>query len=148
MKLVPQIILAWLLSLIFIYAGMIKASAPSLFYHDIRMYHILSDGNAWYLAHYLPWLEIVVALGLMRMSTRGAASMIISFLLLIFSLAIASAWMRGLNIECGCFGDQGGRPPYVWILIRDLVMLLVALYLLRSALAGQPKAEPIATKET
>jgi len=148
MKLAPQTTLAWLLSLIFIYAGIVKALAPSSFYHDIRMYQFLSDGNAWYLAHYLPWLEIVVAIGLLRMSTRGAASIIIAFLLLIFSVAIASAWTRGLNIKCGCFGDHSGRSDYVWILIRDLVMFLVALYLLRSALVGQAKTEPFATKET
>jgi hypothetical protein len=68
-------------------------------------------------------------------------------LLLVFVGAVASAWARGLQIDCGCFGDGGqvaaGRTAYPVEILRDLALLLAALALARwprsrLALAGAP----------
>jgi putative oxidoreductase len=121
--------IAVILALFFIYAGIIKASDRSAFYHDIRSYHLVSDELAWYLAHYLPWLEISTGFGLIWKGTRNSASILIVALLIIFTGAISSAWGRGLNIECGCFGKASSVLSYPWILVRDIALLLAALYL-------------------
>ncbi len=120
-----------ILALIFIYAGALKAWDAPAFYRNIRMYHLMPEGAAWYVAHYLPWLEIITGAALLWKRSRCAASFIISGSLLVFMLAILSAWMRGLNIDCGCFGETAGKSNYYWVLSRDLLMLAAALYLLR-----------------
>jgi len=141
MKQHSYFILSCLLSLVFIYAGLVKAIGTSSFYHDVRAYHLLPDQWAWTLAHFLPWLEIVVGVALLARPARFASSLIIALLLLLFMSALLSAWISGLNIECGCLGEGGVPSSYVWYLSRDAVMLLVALYLLRSA-STQPVAVP------
>jgi hypothetical protein len=49
-------------------------------------------------------------------------------------VGIASAWARGLSIDCGCFGGGGqlgpGRHPnYAPEILRDVGLLLVAAFL-------------------
>jgi hypothetical protein len=60
-----------------------------------------------------------------------------------FVIGIASAWARGLSIECGCFGG-GGSPAanaaakYPWDIARDVGLLLLSVWLVwrpRSALS-------------
>jgi hypothetical protein len=53
-----------------------------------------------------------------------------------FVVGIASAWARGLRIDCGCFGSGGALaagedPAYGWELARDGGLLLLALLLAR-----------------
>ena len=53
----------------------------------------------------------------------------------IFIIAIAQAWARGLNIDCGCFGGGGtiepGQTQYLQEIIRDVGLVLLAWYLVR-----------------
>ena len=65
-----------------------------------------------------------------------------AILLLVFIFAVASAWVRGLSIDCGCFGGGGevapGQTAYGTELLRDAGLLLLALWLVwqpRSRLA-------------
>ena len=61
-------------------------------------------------------------------------------LLVVFLAAVGSAWARGLQIDCGCFGNGGqvaaGETAYPLEVLRDVALLLVALALAR--LAGVP----------
>ena len=60
-------------------------------------------------------------------------AVVASGLLLMFMFSIASAWARGLQIDCGCFG--GGGPAhadaakYVSELARDFGLLVLAAWL-------------------
>jgi hypothetical protein len=50
----------------------------------------------------------------------------------VFALALGSALVRGLQVDCGCFG---GGPPTVWktwlSLVRDLLLAAATLPLYR-----------------
>jgi hypothetical protein len=53
-------------------------------------------------------------------------------LMVIYMTAIASAWVRGLRIDCGCFGSGGGlaagvSPTYGVELLRDAALLALAV---------------------
>ena len=52
-----------------------------------------------------------------------------------FVIGIASAWARGLQIDCGCFGgggyDADATEKYPWEIARDLGLLFVSLWLVR-----------------
>jgi hypothetical protein len=45
-------------------------------------------------------------------------------------LALASAWFRGLDIDCGCFGHAITSTSLPLALARSFTLGLVALYLL------------------
>jgi uncharacterized membrane protein YkgB len=53
--------------------------------------------------------------------------------LAVFIVAIVSAWARGLDIDCGCFGKGNISSNYTWLLVRDLLMLASAVYVVRSS---------------
>jgi hypothetical protein len=54
-------------------------------------------------------------------------------LMLLFIAAITQAGLRGLSIDCGCFGGGGavepGQTKYLQEIARDFVFLLLAIYL-------------------
>ena len=63
-------------------------------------------------------------------------------LFVVFIVGIASAWARGLEIDCGCFGNGGAAPgaasDYPWEIARDVALLAASIFLVwldRSRLA-------------
>jgi hypothetical protein len=73
---------------------------------------------------FLPWAEIVGAVGLWVTRVRSAARGWVAVLLGVFFIALVSAWARGLDIRCGCFGGTGSAN-YLWLIARDLGLLAV-----------------------
>jgi uncharacterized membrane protein YphA (DoxX/SURF4 family) len=84
--------------------GNLSLAEPAEFAHDINNFRILPWIASVALAFYLPWLEILCGLGLVfRVLYRGALSLLMA-LIVVFTLAITAAKIRGLDITCGCFG--------------------------------------------
>ena len=56
-------------------------------------------------------------------------------LLLMFVFGISSAWVRGLQIECGCFGGGGlkenAASGYALDIVRDIGLVVVSAWLIR-----------------
>src|SRR6516162_7167940 len=122
-------ILDFVLAGIFIYAGVVKAIDPVQFASDIDNFKILPWPVSVALAFYLPWLEIFSALGLVfRVLYRGALS-ILTASIVVFTLAIIAAKVRGLDITCGCFGHASQHWSFPSHLLTNLAILaaLVAL---------------------
>ena len=114
---------------IFIYAGALKAIDPVQFASDIDNYKILPWPISVALAFYLPWLEIFCALGLaFRFLYRGALS-IITLSVVVFTLAIIAAKVRGLDITCGCFGHASQNWSFPAHLVTNLAILAALLAL-------------------
>jgi hypothetical protein len=53
-----------------------------------------------------------------------------------FIVAIAAAWLRGLDISCGCFGSSEGETNYLWLILRDLLIVGGLLYILTEKTNG------------
>ncbi len=120
-----------LLSLIvggyFLWAGVVKLFGPERFFQDVLNYQLVGESMAWALALYLPWLEVVAALALLWRQTRLAASVWIGAMLLVFLGALASAWARGLNIDCGCLGASSGSIGGTLLLDLSLFIAVVGV---------------------
>jgi len=126
-------ILDFVLAGIFIYAGALKAIDPVQFASDIDNYKILAWPVSVALAFYLPWLEILCGLALVfRFLYRGALS-ILSLSIVVFTLAIIAAKIRGLDITCGCFGHVSQHWSFPSHLATNLAILAGLLALLIKA---------------
>src|SRR5262245_9250978 len=122
-------ILDFIVAGIFIYAGVVKAIDPVQFASDIENFKILPWPVSVALAFYLPWLEILCAMGLVfRVLYLGALS-ILTASIVIFTLAITAAKVRGLDITCGCFGHASQHWSFPSHLATNLAILAALLVL-------------------
>ena len=77
-----------------------------------------------YVKH-LPWIELALgALLILGVGLRWSA-LLTSMLLLVFIAAMTRAEMLGLEINCGCFGNNEKLGPVT--LLRDSTLLLLAI---------------------
>ena len=83
--------------------------------------------------HVLPVLEVVVGVCLVLGLLTRVMAVASAVLFAAFVVGIASAWSRGLQIECGCFGGggyrEGASSEYPWEIARDAGLLLLSAYL-------------------
>ncbi|WP_017591251.1 MauE/DoxX family redox-associated membrane protein [Nocardiopsis potens] len=97
---------------------------------SVEAYDLFPDPVNEFIGITLPLLEFALALLLLvGLATRyaGAAT---GLLMLVFIAGIVSAWARGLNIDCGCFGTGGpvapGETAYGVDIARDIGFLALA----------------------
>jgi len=120
-----EIVLAWGLGVLFVYAGAIKIAEPAALLVDIENYRILPYQLAWLAAVFLPPFEILCGLALWLPGRRRTGAVLLFGLMTVFTIALLSAWVRGLDIHCGCFGKaDADEPSNIGLLVlRDLVIL-------------------------
>ena len=114
-------------------AGLSKFSDPAGNVRAVRAYRILPESMVPTVGHALPTIEIVIGgLLILGLFTRPMA-ILSGLFFLAFIIGIASAWARGLEINCGCFGN-GGVPDdpqrqYAVDIARDIGLLLCSVWL-------------------
>ena len=121
---------------VLIAAGASKVTDPDGSVRAVRAYRLLPDGLERVIGYGLPPLEIVVGLLLFVGLATRLSAVIAGVLMLAFAAGVASAWARGLQIDCGCFGgggevsgDQSGT--YALEIARDVGLLVLAAALVR-----------------
>lgn len=108
-----------------------KLSDPGAFGRAIERYRLTSPLVSGLLAVYLPWLELTVAVAWWRPRWRLASGWVICGLLVAFTVAVALAWGRKLDIRCGCFGE-GWDASLPVALVRNLLLLTAAWWVVRT----------------
>jgi putative oxidoreductase len=104
-------------------------AGPVEFANDIDNFKILPWPISVAFAFYLPWLEIFCGFGVaVRACYRGALSILIA-LMLVFTLAIFAAKIRGLDISCGCFGHASQHWSFPAHLLTNFAILAALLVL-------------------
>lgn len=127
---------------VFLYAGVMKIwdfrhgqSATPDFTVAIQHFELLpSPDLAVLLAVYLPWLEVTAAVTLFVKRLALGATAAVTGMTMVFMVAIGSAWARGLDISCGCFGKDEVSTNYPSLVLRDGLLLAAALVLVLSEL--------------
>ena len=113
---------------VFIYAGVIKIIDPVDFASQIQNYQILPYSTTHFFAILLPWVEVFTGTGLILGIFVDGSSFIISGMMFVFILAISQALLRGLSIECGCFGKSGSMVG-LNTLFRDIFWFLLSTFI-------------------
>lgn len=109
-------------------AGMSKLPDPAAALRGVRAYRIVPESLVPTVAFGLPALEIVLGVALIAGLFVRQAGIAVGVLMVVFVAGIASAWARGLSIDCGCFGGGGevaaGQTQYVQEILRDTGLFL------------------------
>ena len=114
---------------VFIYAGIDKIRDPLQFADSIAAFAILPAVLINLLAMGLPPFEIASGLLLIGPWTRRVGSLAVAVILVVFMIALSSALLRGLTLDCGCFGVGAPSRPRMWLeLALDAALLSGALF--------------------
>lgn len=120
-------------------AGLMKASDPARFVTEIERYRMIGPQLSWLAGVYVPWVEILSGAALIFVPTawrrRGAWCVTLG-LYAAFVVFIGSAWWRGLDITCGCFGGASTSPVDALTFTRSLVLLAIAAAGMRAEKPG------------
>ena len=145
------------LGVVALVAGATKIGDLPASVRAVRAYELLPEALASAAGSALPFVEIVLgALLVTGLLTRWAA-LAFGLLLVAFAVGIASAWARGLAIDCGCFGGGGAIDPddtqYLVDLLRDVGLSAVAAVLVlrpssRLSLDSALDLDPASRKES
>lgn len=123
---------------LFIAAAVPKLLDAAHFAEDINHYRMLPESFVGPLALGLPVLELVAGLALLVPAyTRGAA-LLCAAMLGVFAIAMAQSKLRGIDLECGCFG-AASEARVSWTKVTlDLALAMLAAWLVRPL----PKTPP------
>lgn len=124
-----NLILRLFLGGMFVYAAWDKVLQPAGFAMSVRGYKIVPFALSNLFALGISWTELVAGVMLiLGVFTRKAAGAI-AILLVVFIVAIITVIVRGMTVDCGCFGNEGGASTS-WLLIVRNIGLLAGSYLI------------------
>jgi putative oxidoreductase len=128
--------LAWagrlLLAGVFGYAATAKILDPQAFATDLDHFRLLPYWLASFAGAYLPWLELLCAAAVLFRRCEPGALLLLIGLCVMFNLALVSAWIRGLDINCGCFGHSEISTSFPLAIARAVALGFVAFLLFRT----------------
>jgi uncharacterized membrane protein YphA (DoxX/SURF4 family) len=128
------------LAAVFIYAGIEKMRDPLQFADSIAGFGILPASFINLLALAMPPFEIACGLLLLWPPTRRVGALAIALLSVMFFAVLLSALLRGLTLDCGCFGSGAPSRPRMWMeLGLDVLLASGALLIYLGPAMGLPR---------
>ena len=116
-------------------AGYLKVGHLAKSQMAVRAYDVLPISVANLLGTILPFAEVAIGILLILGAAVRVNAALSAGLMVLFILAITQAGLRGLSIDCGCFGGGGavepGKTKYLAEIARDTGLAALALYLVR-----------------
>jgi putative oxidoreductase len=126
----PKLLFKIILGMIFMMAAIPKIMDPAGFALDISHYDTFPKSTINIIAIILPWIEGLVALSLILSVLDGGGVILINMLMVSFLVLLGQAWVRGLDIDCGCFGKSGAGEAVSKAFVRDIFFIFwgIALF--------------------
>lgn len=118
--------------LFFIYAAQTKIVASSEFAQAIRAYDIIPDYLSTLPAIILPWIELYCGVFLVAGFYTRSSAVIVNVLMIVFTLNVLVALLRGLDIDCGCGASMTGINRVSWAKILENSAVIAVLYIISS----------------
>ena len=109
--------------------GSIKVSL-AMFAMGVHSYPMLPAWAVSPVAHFLPPFELVLGVRLVSGIALRLSSLISTLAICTFITAMASAYARGLSINCGCFGQSSKPVGPKEMMVDGLIFLPLCLALL------------------
>ena len=124
-----QIAIRIILGIIFIYASAGKLFRTEDFAKAILRYEFLPIYFVNLMAIVMPWIEFFTGVLLITGIFKKASSLMATISLVVFLIALTSAFARGLDINCGCFSleETSSKGDIVYRIVQDILMLTGAI---------------------
>jgi len=122
------------------FAGMAKVLDLQGFFIGLLELDFLDANVAWGVSMLVPVVELGVGLWLIvgwRADWAAAAGF---GMLFVFTVVLFSAWWRGLEIDCACFGPLSFGSTYFSWFLRNALFLLAFLWLFWRVRGGMARS--------
>jgi len=117
---------------VFVYAGALKMADAQGFALTVFNYQILPSWMVYGAAMAVPAVEVVCGLAMWAGSLARGASVVLNAMMVAFLGSLGWAMARGLDIDCGCFG-QAGHTGMREAFIRDVLILALGIVAMAGA---------------
>ncbi len=108
---------------VFFFAALPKLLDPVAFARDIDNYRLVPDTLIGPLALTLPVAEILIGLSLVSGVFARGAAVVAGLMLAGFAAGMVQAILRGIDLDCGCFGRLA-EAQVGWLTVTRNVVLL------------------------
>lgn len=115
------------IGMVFLVAALAKIGDPAGFAAQIHHFRLAPEALDHLLAITLPWVELLAGLALVLDLRARAGAWLTAGMMVVFTLAVATAVVRRLDIECGCFGTMDATRVGARKLVENLGLTAVAL---------------------
>jgi putative oxidoreductase len=127
------------LAAVFFYASIDKLRDPLQFADSVAAFAILPATLISPLALGLPPFEVACGLLLLWPRSRRIGALAVALISVVFFTALASALLRGLTLDCGCFGAGAPSRTRMWQeLGLDLLLFCGSLLIVLRSRAPNP----------
>jgi len=140
------LVLRCLLGTVFVWAGVVKVWGPVNFLVSIYGYEMyLPETLSRITVVVLPWIEILAGIAIISGIWLEAGLILSTLMLAAFLVFTGQAWLRGLDISCGCFGSMLEEQSFLgsvqFAFLRNLVLTAITGALLfRSSEVGRRRS--------
>lgn len=120
------------LGAVWIWAALSKLGSPRTFTQAVRAYDVTPEWLSKAIGYGLPVLELCIGILLVLGIATRIAAIASAVLFVFFLIGIIEVAVRGIQLECGCFGGGGltnGATNYTWDILRDIGLLILAAFL-------------------
>ncbi len=107
---------------VFVWAGALKVADPLEFAQSIKNYQFFPHDMIFFIAIFLPWVEVLSGGFLIFGIFKRSSAAIISLLLAAFIGLVGLALLRGIDTSCGCFGSFSRRADLSLIFADGLLL--------------------------
>jgi protein-disulfide isomerase/uncharacterized membrane protein YphA (DoxX/SURF4 family) len=121
------------LGAVWIWAALSKIGSPRTFTEAVRAYDATPEWLSKAIGYGLPVLELCIGILLIVGIAVRVAAIASAVLYLVFLIGIIQAAIRGIQLECGCFGGGGvtnAPTSYTLDILRDVGLLILAGFLI------------------
>lgn len=123
-------ILRLILAFIFILSALEKFKSLESFALNVDVYQIFPAIVVNLIVVIIPWLELFIGFGLLFKFKLRANLLLYLILMIGFTILVVIAMIKGLDIECGCFGESSTRVG-VQKIVENMIIILGNLILIR-----------------
>jgi uncharacterized membrane protein YphA (DoxX/SURF4 family) len=118
------------IGLLFVVSSLEKIVDPAAFAQSITNYQMLPAWLSAFLATVLPWLELLCGFAVLFGALTRGGSLLLSVMLVVFTLAVLVALARGLDISCGCFTQDPTAGKIGWMkILQNTTLIVLTLFL-------------------
>jgi uncharacterized membrane protein YphA (DoxX/SURF4 family) len=118
------------IGLLFIVSSLEKIVDPAAFAQSISNYRMLPGWLGSFVATVLPWLELLCGFSVLFGALERGSSLLLSAMLVVFTLAVVVALARGLDISCGCFTQDPTAGKIGWLkVLQNATLIVLTLFL-------------------